>query len=96
MTERTSTFLMANLGSEVSRYLSYIEKKDSVQAQKCRERAEKIIAELKAQPDMSKRTAELVVLEKVLDDFSSDTRVYEVSPTTLRNYFLPFALRVMS
>lgn len=87
--ERTSLFLMANLGAEVSRLLAARERNDETSAKASLDRAESILNELTTLPDMHGRSEELVILRKTLTGKT-------VTPLYLKSYFIPFALRVMA
>ena len=88
-TTRTSLFLMANLGSEVSRVLSSRERGDEPFARESLERAEHILNDIKKLPDMRERTREMELL-------SCAIREPRVFPEHLRSYFEPFALRLVA
>lgn len=87
--ERTSLFLMANLGAEVSRLLSAREAKDEERTTTALARAGAILGELRELPDMKDRAEELAILEKTLTEQT-------VTPRYLKSYFTPFALRLMN
>lgn len=95
-TERTATFLMANLGSEVSRLLSSLERKDVAMAQNSRARAETILHEIELKPEMKPRQPEIKILEEVIQDLFETPPHLSVSKQDLNNYFLPFATRALS
>ena len=59
-TARTSLFLMANLGAEVSRIISAQEQKDADTASTALARAENILDEITRLPDMQPRAQELL------------------------------------
>lgn len=94
--ERTSLFLMANLGSEVSRMISAREKKDADALRGALKRSEQIIVELKVKPDMKKRLYEIEILESVITAMGDLAEKLFVSPRAIKSYFTPFALRVVS
>ena len=92
-TDRTALFLMANLGSEVSRLLSARERQDSSMTVASYERAEKMIEEIVSLPEMAGRTLELGLLKSVIVDFCQKQSIYKVDADELKQYFLPFVLR---
>ena len=91
---RTPTFLMANLGSEVSRILDWKEKGDIDMALKCYERAKSIEKEIAEAPSMKDREAELGILRDVIDDLFQEKSRYEIKSSTLKEYFYPFTHRI--
>ena len=95
-TDRMSLFLMANLGSEVSQIFSYMEKGELKMAQSARSRANVIIAELLAHPDMKDRTGEVEILSEIIEDVFASSRHFEVKKSEIEAYFMPFAMRLMS
>ena len=94
--KRTPLFLMANLGSEVTRLFAALEKKDAVLTQGAYERACKILTEVMTFPEMQNRNAEFAILKNVLDDLALAHNTLSIKPQHLKAYFMPFALRVMS
>jgi hypothetical protein len=92
--ERTSLFLIANLGAEVARLLSFREKNEVDAARESFKRAEGILARLQVLPEMQTRLEELTLLSAVIADFHADERTLSVSPEDLQEYFYPFALRL--
>lgn len=92
-TTRTSLFLMANLGSEMSQLFSYTESGKRDMAQYAAERAEKIITELLLHPDLRRRTGEVEMLQKIIRDTISHERHFAVKKFEIENYFLPLVLR---
>ena len=94
-TERSALFLMANLGSEVARFLSALEGGDRILAEGALGRAKEILSKLSALDEMKPRQPELAILEDVITDFASQPRRYAVRSEEIRNYFAPFALRMV-
>ncbi|MDP2593229.1 MAG: hypothetical protein Q8P52_01085 [bacterium] len=91
--ERTATFLMANLGSEVSRLFLACEKEDGEKTEGAYNRAQKIIAEIKTMAEVTKeRKEELGKLEQVIEDIYKKEGVFNVSYESINKCFLPFAL----
>lgn len=94
MIKRTPLFLMANLGSEVSKIISAKQKKDYTMLNFAVLKANSIITELKEIPE-TRDNAEIDILEKVINDLTSETPMYNVSILHLKSYFLPFSTRLM-
>lgn len=90
MTQRTSKFLMANLGAEVERIFYWKEKKDSRMIAAAHERAKKITEQILACPDMPTRVLEIKILSDVINDLASESSKYNIFPIHLQNYFAPF------
>ena len=95
-TQRTSLFLMANLGAEVSRIILLVEKHEDALAKEALSRAHKIIAEIKALPDMKRRLQEIDVLTKVIENILEPTPALHIPAEHIKSYFLPFSLRLMA
>ena len=92
---RTPLFLMANLGSEVSRMFSASERGERLMAEKSEERALRILLQIKSFPEMKQRRAELDILESAISDCLKEDRDFKIHSADLENYFLPFAMRIM-
>ena len=88
-TERTSLFLMANLGSEVSRMFSSRESGDVSFAHESLKRADRILAGIKQLSDMQTRKREIDLLAEAL-------REPAVSREELQSYFDPFVARLFA
>ena len=95
-TERTTVFLMANLGSEISRILEWKEKGDEENTLQCVERARSILSEINGRPEMLSRAQEINILGRIVDDALVDKSAYDIRAEDLKSYFYPFALRVLS
>ena len=93
-TERTSVFLIANLGSEVSRIFSAKEKSNINLFKNAMDGARKILSELKTLPD-TKNNEEINILEDVIEDIGRDHCKYQISLEQLGSFFYPFAKIVM-
>jgi hypothetical protein len=94
--ERSPTFLMANLGSEVSQVFMYVERDNLEMARNSAERANKIIDELINHPELIGRTEEVEMVNKIISDLFSKERQLEVEQDEMEDYFMPFALRALS
>jgi len=95
-TKHTPAFLMANLGSEVARLLSALEKGDEELSNSARIRSEKIIGEIESSLETESSKKEVRFLADIINDFCQPKRQYSISPISLKQYFLPFALRVFN
>ena len=93
--ERNSLFLMANLGSEVSRLLSFREKGDMAEVEKSYKRSKHIIDQIIDCPEMKSRYTEVSMLREVIEDLSISEKKYSVYSEDLQNYFTPFAVRLL-
>lgn len=95
-TKPTPMFLMANLGSEVTRLLSALEKGDKELSESARSRSEKIISEIELSLKTESSKKEVRFLADIINDFCQPKRQYSVTPVSFRQYFLPFAMRVFN
>lgn len=93
--EKNSLFLIANLGSEVSRIFSAKKKGNSDLFESAMNRAKKIIYELKSLPDV-KNNAEIDMLADVIYDIKKIPRKYDIPSEQLQSYFIPFSTRFMN
>ncbi|MDO8664961.1 MAG: hypothetical protein Q7K44_05485 [Candidatus Liptonbacteria bacterium] len=93
---RTPLFLMANLGSDMSQLFSYVDKGELKLLESAALRARKIIDELLIHPDMEGRTGEIEILKDIIEDIFAEKRRFAVKKTEIEEYFMPFALRLMS
>ncbi len=93
---RTSLFLMANLGAEVSRIISAKEKGDTVLMQGAFERAGKMLSEIKTLPDMQSRKSEIEALSEAISSLAYPVSGLHIAPQNIKSYFTPFALRLLS
>ncbi|HEC30742.1 MAG TPA: hypothetical protein ENI66_01870 [Candidatus Yonathbacteria bacterium] len=94
-TERTSLFLMANLGAEVSRIISARDRGDIVASHSALLRAEKMLEQIKKIVDMKPRTIELDALGVALRSCAKNNEEERVSTTHIKSYFIPFAVRML-
>lgn len=94
--QRTTLFLMANLGAEVSRLLSFKEKGDHIEAKEALKRAQDILFEIKKLPEMRKRLQEIDILSAVIADILETKPIFHVSPRSIKSYFQPFTSRMIS
>ncbi len=94
-TARTPAFYIANLGSEVARLNSALEKGDSELAAGAQRRAREIFAKLAEMPMRKSAKAEMRILQEVVEDVPKLEHRFEVSKQSLESYFLPFARKVL-
>lgn len=94
--ERTSLFLMANLGAETARLVAARERKDREETGSSLARAEHILDEVLALPEMKSRQEELAILRDSLKNLALEQESASISPLHLKSYFTPFALRLMT
>jgi len=85
---------MANLWSEVEKIFIWKERGDKIAMQDALERAKPIIEKIKSFDNKS-ASAEIGILEDVLNDLDSSDRKYFASREQLSSYLTPFALRVI-
>lgn len=93
--ERTDIFLMANLGSEVSRLLSARERGDTAEMEHSLERAETIFAALETSGISKGGHVEVKILKEVIKDVCSKEPSLSVNPQALRDYFHPFTKQML-
>ena len=94
-TKRTSLFLMANLGAEVSRIISLKEKHENALAKDALSRARNIIVEIKALPDMKTRLQEMNALSGVIENILEPKPTLPIPTQHIKSYFVPFISRLM-
>lgn|SRR3989344_3414886 len=92
---RTTAFLVANLGSEVSRLQFAIRKRDVVGAEEALWRAKMIFEKIQTTQMSHSAKAELKILREVVEDLPNQNRRFKISTESLNNYFLPFAKLVL-
>ncbi|HCB35026.1 MAG: hypothetical protein A2W52_02355 [Candidatus Taylorbacteria bacterium RIFCSPHIGHO2_02_49_25] len=95
MKTRTTAFLMANLGSDISQLFSHIENGEARMVTSAAQRAGKIIAELLAHEELEGRTKEIEILRDIIDDALSGKRLFDVNKNDMEDYFMPFSIRVL-
>ena len=88
--------MMANLGSDMSQLFLNLEKNDEKFANMSAVRAEKIVNELLAMPEMKSRVQEIEVIKDVIKDSLSKKPLLNINKNQIEEYFMPFALRLMS
>ena len=90
MIQRTSKFLMANLGAEMERFFYWKEKNDPQMLAAAYDRARKIIEQIAKCPDMATRAQEIKILDDVINDLASKTPKLNILPSYIHSYFAPF------
>lgn len=93
--ERNQLFYIANLSSEISRYLDFVERKDLVESERAWQRVEKIrtlIFELN--PTKSSRSEIDSLMSFVKYPRQTSLSIAEIKSQCI-NYFNPFLLRLM-
>ena len=94
-TERTSLFLMANLGAEVSRLIAACQKKDPALTRAALERADVMIQQIESREDIQPRIEEIKMLSLAIHSLAKPNKNISISPQSLKSYFIPFAIRSM-
>lgn len=95
-TQRTASFLMANLGSELIRFVALLKHGNQERILLSAERARGIIDELLAREDIGSGKQEVLLLRSIIEDALSKHPQYRISESELNSYFFPFAQRVLS
>ena len=95
-TERSTVFLMANLGSEIERLYMAHDSGDRGKITGSYERAVAIITELENRDDIGNGKGEVELVKGVVDDIASANPQLSVRAEDMRSYFLPFAMRALS
>ena len=95
-TQRTSVFLMANLGSEVSRILSAKDRNNNLQVRESLERALNILKEIMTISDMKTRIVEMNTLSDLINEMAKPKPIFHVSRKNISSYFIPFVLKAMN
>ena len=94
MNERTTLFLMANLGVEMQRLFSYdIHDTKSVQASAIR--AKHIVNQIMLKDEIKNRYMEIEKIYDVISDYT-DRKYLEVTKEEIENYFALFITRNIS
>lgn len=88
--------MMANLGAEVSRIISFKERHEDALAQETLATAHNIIHEIKSLPDMKTRLQEITMLSNVIENILQNKPNLTVSTKHIKSYFIPFSLRCIA
>lgn len=91
---RTATFLMANLGSDLSQLFLHIEREERALAERAANRARVIIAELLENQELRSGAEEVRCIERLINDMLTERRLL-IKKCDVEEYFLPFALRTL-
>jgi cytolysin (calcineurin-like family phosphatase) len=94
--QRTSLFLMANLGVEMSRLVKAKENKDSKLLSETILRVKNMLQKIKELPDMITRVKEVEILSYVADDIGKSRSTLKISSSNIDTYFKPFMLRLLA
>ena len=94
-TERTPTFLMANLGSEMTRLFESKKKGQFEMAKSSAERAYKIIDTFIVHRDSGEGKKEAEILRMIIRDSLSDKPELNINEDDLSSYFKSFANRII-
>lgn len=95
MSGHEDIFLVANLGSEVTRLLVAKRERDIERMRGAYERACGIVDELKVSTNIGGQS-ESAMLQTILDDLMKTNSAFSISTKSLQSYFLPFALKVLN
>ncbi len=87
-TERTTLFLMCNLGIEIRRLFSY-DQKESDMINMSAKRSKKIISEIYQKVDMLNRSMELEKIIYIIDD-KINLHKLNINKNNIDSYFKPF------
>jgi len=93
--ERSSLFLMANLGSEVSRMISCFEGGEDKEVAGALGRALEILKKIREFPEMGPRGKEFDLLERALKESIKKNSPLSINHAHLKSYFHPFVIRQM-
>lgn len=94
-TKRTTTFLMANLGSEMVRLFNLKRQGRIDDAKASAARAVILIDSIVSRPDIGQGAKEAEILRGIVKDVAETSPRYSVSEKELNSYFAPFALRAL-
>jgi uncharacterized alpha/beta hydrolase family protein len=95
MSQRSTLFLMANLGSAISRALSFLENDEKELFEKAKEECLKIIGEILENNDSKGAVAEASILKDLLLQKEGKKLGNSVKRSELNAYFSPFSLRLL-
>jgi len=94
--QRTSLFLMANLGAEVSRIISARDRKENGVMTASLRRADKMIEEIMMLEDMKPRKVEVELLSNAIRSIIEPSTDMSINTKSLQDYFTPFIDRFTS
>jgi hypothetical protein len=94
--QRTTQFLMANLGSEVSRLFAFKRRGEIDQARTSAERALKITTALEHHPRINGGRKEVEILKDIIKNAFLKKPKYHITEGELTAYFRPFSIRALA
>ena len=94
-TPRSTNFLMANLGSEMLRFLNLKNANQAEAAENSAQRALDLIQKLSKQADIGNGAKEVAILKDLIQDAKTKSPQYHLSAEELNQYFAPFSARVL-
>jgi len=92
---RTTPFYIANIGSELSRVLTFLKKEEDGLVRNALVRIEKIIDTILQEEKSAAALAEILILKEAMTGFRNKERILEVDIVELQNYCMPFIMKVM-
>jgi hypothetical protein len=84
---------MGNIGSEVCRMLRFREARDKEREKMSAELVLELIDLTINDPCQRFRLKEILRLREIIADFFAEARIFNISPESLNDYFLPFATK---
>lgn len=95
MNSRSTLFLIANLGSEITKIFSAKKTKNHSMLETALKNAESIISELKNISE-TRDNKEVDILGDIVQDFKEVKPKYDIPREDFEAYFYPFALKLLS
>ena len=93
--DRSTVFLLANLGSEISRLYAFKNKGQKAMMMASAVRANSIVETLINHPDIGNGKAEVEALQKIINAIVADDG-YIQEEKIVQSYFTPFAHRALA
>ncbi len=94
MGARTTTFYMANLGSELLRMLAARERNDEKAFRESARRS-LALADSALAREHARGREEILTLKKIINDFLGGEARYAITKKEIESYFFPFAIKQM-
>ena len=95
MIKRTTTFLMANLGSAVMRVYSSHEKKDKESSKLYSQECFKIINQIISNKDSVGGMKEALIIKSIISNLENySSKNLNINKKEIESYFLPFSILV--
>lgn len=95
LTERNHLFYLANLGSEMLRVFSALEKGDIELKRSSIDRCNNLIDKIIKSDNLIDKNHEVFILKQILDSLLIDeSKEFFITKKEINNYFNPFALRL--